>query len=109
MARVRIEDRVEVRTTAAPGQDLERLVADADRELDAKGRKQLDEETAYKWGARAVAAYRRWEATKDPEWLADAESYYHEGVEHAALSDHDGGVLARFHEWFHQNVPHGVL
>ena len=86
-------------------QRLEKL-EDARRELRAKTIKQIEEETAYKWAARAIAAYESYEDTGDPSWLKDSEDYYHESIEHAALADHSGRVLSVVRNWIHQTIPH---
>ena len=84
-------------------------VDEARRELFQKTRAEIEEETAFKWAARAVAAYQLSAMQQPNRFLRDAEDYYHEAIEHAALADHSGGVLRRVREWFHQYVPHGAL
>jgi len=62
-------------------------IAAADKEID-KGVHKIQVDTAYKWGGLAIAAYQRYLKTKDPKWLFDGDEYYHESVEHAALTEY---------------------
>jgi hypothetical protein len=52
--------------------------------LAVKTKEQIDEETAYVWGARAVVAFTRFNETHKSQWLVDAIEYAHEMCEHAA-------------------------
>jgi hypothetical protein len=65
----------------------------ADKELRVKTLTSIQLETAATWGARAAVAYRFYAGTRDVSWLLDAEEYYHEAVEHAALA----GVFDEVH------------
>jgi hypothetical protein len=58
----------------------------AKSELSNKTLAIIQEETAYAWGARAMAAYELWLSTVDDKILADALEYRHESLEHAALA-----------------------
>jgi hypothetical protein len=77
---------------------------EARRELNERTREQIEEETAYKWAARAVAAYENHvRAPSDATtWLLDADSYMHEAIEHAALADRTGDVLWNVRRWVRQ-------
>jgi hypothetical protein len=55
-------------------------------ELSVKTLATIQEETAYTWGVRAMAAYELWLSTVDDKILADALEYRHESLEHAALA-----------------------
>jgi len=59
-------------------------IDEATKELLAKTRQQIDEETALKWAARALVAYHMWATTRLIGWFSDATQYQHEAVEHAA-------------------------
>jgi hypothetical protein len=70
-------------------------VEKAKNELLQKSLGIIQEETAYAWGARAMAAYQLWQAlsvsefrsnSRDDHFLADALEYRHESLEHAALA-----------------------
>jgi hypothetical protein len=47
----------------------------------------IEKETACAWGARAIASFEKFKATRDLNWLAVAVEYEHEALEHAAASD----------------------
>lgn len=59
---------------------------EATAELEDKTYEQIQIETAWKWGSRAVAAYK----LGDPQ----AQEYEHEALEHAALVDDSGQLIA---------------
>jgi hypothetical protein len=82
--------------------------SDARHELLQKSRSAIEEETAFKWAARAVAAYRLFVETQSRPWLLDAVDYAHEAVEHAALADRTGQVLQSVREYVHRDIPHDV-
>lgn len=82
---------------------------EARREVDEKTRGQIEEETAYRWAARAVAAYEHHEQTGGEMWLRDAIDYMHEATEHAAFADTTGRVLRDVRQWVHRYVPRGIL
>lgn len=65
----------------------------ATKEVQEKSEEQIELETAVKWAARAIAAYKLHQETDDTEWLLRAEDYYHESREHASLASEDGSAL----------------
>jgi len=77
-------------------------VKEAKKELSEKSYKEIQTETAYKWGSRACAAYEiQIEATSDREKLMFwtlGEEYYHEAIEHAALVDDKAELLKKLDE-----------
>jgi hypothetical protein len=62
-------------------------------ELSKKTLTQIQEETAYAWGARALGAFELWQKGTYPNlserFLADALEYRHEALEHASLAGPD--------------------
>lgn len=58
----------------------------AKNELTLKTLANIQEETAYTWGARALAAFAIWQTIHDGRFLSDALEYRHESLEHAALA-----------------------
>lgn len=63
----------------------------AQAELRQKNYDQIQEETAWVWGSRAAACFQNvLDGTKDRLacWTL-AEEYYHEAIEHAALSTNE--------------------
>lgn len=88
---------------------MNHLLADARREVVQKSRSQIDEETAYKWASRSVAAYHIFTETHLHKWLRDAAYYQDEAVEHAAMADETGAVLHAVRQWLRQYVPVDVL
>jgi hypothetical protein len=67
-------------------------------EVQSKSHAEIEQETAYKWGARALACYKlhRDEAeVKDGEdpWLLKASDFANEAMEHAAMVMDDGETL----------------
>ena len=88
----------------------DQLLAEAKREIAQKSRSQIEEETAYKWAARAVAAYAAFRSTNRAMWLRDAGHYYEEACEHAALADpHSGEVLRDVVDWAHHYIPNDTF
>lgn len=87
----------------------ELLLIEARREITQKSRSQIEEETAFKWAARAVAAYLQSRSVTDPRWLRDAQTYGDEALEHAALADESGEVLRDTRTWMGRYIPIGVL
>ena len=81
------------------------LLADAEREILQKSRSQIEEETAFKWAARSVAAYRRFQLTHLHRWLRDSEHYFEEACEHGALADESGVVLRTVVKWMRRHIP----
>lgn len=55
-------------------------------EVQAKTDTQIEIETAYKWGSRALACYLLHERSGELRWFLRAEDMRHEAIEHAALS-----------------------
>jgi hypothetical protein len=88
---------------------MDRALAEARRELTSKPRSQIEEETAFKWAARAVAAYQLYTETDHYQWLRDAGHYMDEAIEHAALADQSGEVLRSVRKFLHQDVPRDAL
>jgi len=78
------------------------ILDEARVELAHKTRAQIEEETAYKWAARAVAAHERYQQTSQVRWLRDFEHYLDEAAEHAALADSTGAVLGAVLAWTRQ-------
>ena len=94
------------------------ILHDARHEVGVKSRSQIEEETAYKWAARAIVAYETYVRTQRPKYmpsagsevyLRDAGDYYHEAIEHAALADESGDVLRDVREFVYKHVQRGVL
>ena len=89
-----------------------RILEEAQREIGKKSRAEIEAETAWKWAARAAAAYVYYETGRtvrsNEHWLADATDYYHEAIEHAALADHSGTLLREVRRWVHQFIPKGL-
>jgi hypothetical protein len=57
----------------------------AQNELAQKTCQQIEIETAIKWGARAIAAFRNWQSSGgDVKWFSLMQEFSHEAVEHAA-------------------------
>ena len=69
---------------------MEPLLRDAIFELNAKTHQQIEKETAWKWAARACAAYLLAQNANHLgaalDRYAEAEDYSREAVEHAATS-----------------------
>lgn len=82
---------------------------EARRELQTKARAEIEGETAYRWAARAIAAYENYARTSDLQWLRDCAHYFDEACEHAALADASGAALRAVRQWVAQYVPQGVL
>jgi hypothetical protein len=79
------------RTADAVRPTWDQLVAEARRELQEKTQRAIEEETADRWAARAVAAFENYAAARDAHrdqeallWLIEAVGYEHEAGEHAA-------------------------
>jgi hypothetical protein len=69
--------------TPAPGLTVD----EAKTELKAKTKSQIEIETAYKWGSRAIAAIQMGKLE------SDIEAYKQEALEHAALAEDDFKTL----------------
>jgi hypothetical protein len=63
----------------------------AKKEVLEKSEEQLEIETAYKWGARAVACFQLFKEEQEHSWLRRGFDNRHESFEHASLAE-DGGV-----------------
>lgn len=73
-------------------------IEESREELSKKTYHQIQKETAYRWASRACAAY---------EWVSDgnnkecivswtvAGEYFHEAIEHAALTENDAPTLLK--------------
>ena len=89
---------------------LDKRLIDAQRELSQKSRGQIEEETAFKWAARAAAAYVLFEASpRKQQWLLDSAHYFEEACEHAALADDTGAVLYAVRMWLNDHIPRGAF
>lgn len=85
-------------------------IAEARAELQVKSREQVERETAYKWAARAIAAYQLWSGgSGDPVFYRDVVIYSEEALEHAAHADETGAALRSVREWMAIYVPRGAL
>lgn len=85
--------------------DPQRAIHAAASELAAKPHEQIEEDTAWAWAARAIAAYQNFGMSDDPGWLYDCLDYRHEALEHAALADPGGDVLHEVRAWVREHVP----
>jgi hypothetical protein len=85
------------------------LVAEARAELLSKTREQIERETAFKWAARAVAAYQLWHEGRSPKMFRDFGTYADEACEHAASADETGEALRSVRTWMDTYIPRGVL
>lgn len=72
-------------------------IKEAMEEIAQKTYVQIQTETAWKWAARAAAAYEMLmlpETEKDKvDWWMEAEEYRHESLEHAALIEDNGNLV----------------
>ena len=94
-------------------------IGEARAELLGKSRQDIERETAFKWAARAVAAYQlsqevpRYSVTgvqpAQVRLLQDATHYLDEACEHAALADRTGAMVRSVCEWVRQYVPPGAI
>lgn len=85
--------------------DLAGMLEAARREVLEKSHEQVEEETAWKWAARAVACFENHEESHSERWLEDYEDYRHEAIEHAAFADQDGTVLRNVRAWLERHAP----
>lgn len=71
--------------------EFKKKVLEAAKELEAKSYNSIQEETAWKWAARAASSYESvksaFTADRKVELYLLAQEYEHEAVEHAALVD----------------------
>lgn len=88
--------------------EFSRLLAEARLEISQKTLKEIELETAWRWAARAVAAYELW-AGGNREMYHDAVCYIGEAYEHSVFADETGETLRAVRAWVHQHVPIGVL
>lgn len=73
-------------------------VDEALKELQSKSYRDIQKETAYKWGSRAAASYKMLLSTPQEHKLARwtmSEEYQHEALEHAALIEDGAGTLVQ--------------
>lgn len=76
----------------------QRMIQLATEELHSKTERDIEYETAVKWGARTIAAYQIYVRTGQHIALLSAEDYYHETLEHAALVRDGGRTVNRIQE-----------
>jgi hypothetical protein len=62
-------------------------------EVQARSDREIEIETAYKWGSRAIACYLLYMQSKDMRWLLRAKSFQDEAIEHAAMAEDLGATL----------------
>jgi hypothetical protein len=65
-------------------------------ELNKKSYREIQEETAWKWGSRAAVSYEKVLEVSSEFKVATfvmAEEYYHEAIEHAALVEEGAAEL----------------
>lgn len=71
---------------------------EARKKLEEKSYHEIQKETAWTWSSRAVVSYEFvLEASKDQKiasWTV-AEEFYHEAIEHAALTEEDAPKLLK--------------
>ena len=84
------------------------LLEEARLEVSQKTLKEIERETAWKWAARAVAAYERW-VGGERAMYHDAICYVGEAFEHSVFADETGETLQAIRAWVHQYIPRGVL
>jgi hypothetical protein len=84
-------------------------LAEARAELLQKTLKDIERDTAWKWAARAVAAYQLWNGGASPTLGRDAITYLGESFEHAVFADDTGETLQAVRAWVHQYIPRGTL
>jgi len=77
--------------------ELQSILAEAREEVLAKSHARIEEDTAWKWAARAIACHALWKETREDHWIEEAEDYRHEAIEHAAFAN--DGVLATVRRW----------
>jgi hypothetical protein len=68
-----------------PG-NLDELAAKARDDISKRTLSKLQQDTAIAWAVRAVAAMTLYRETGDSRWWYDGDEYFHEAIEHAALS-----------------------
>jgi len=83
------------------------MIEDAIHELRVKTSAQIEKETAYKWAARAAAAYSFYIDNGDARWRLDASKYHDEACEHASLADATGECLREVRKWMSAYIPVG--
>jgi hypothetical protein len=82
-----------------------KMIEDAQLEIQLNSSGQIEEATAHKWAARAVAAYRNYDTSGDIQWRLDAAKYFDEACEHASLADDSGVTLRAVREWMRRYIP----
>jgi hypothetical protein len=68
-------------------------VEEALKEVQEKTEQQVEIDTAYKWGARAIACFQLYKQTGKMKWYIQAMDYRHESIEHASLAMDMGKTL----------------
>jgi hypothetical protein len=82
------------------------LLEAARAEILEKTHEQIEEETAWRWAARAVACFEAYEDSHEESWASAYEDYRHEAIEHAAFADRDGSVIQSVRAWIKRHAPH---
>jgi hypothetical protein len=85
------------------------LLDEARRELSQKTLKDIERDTAWKWAARAVAAYQLGDYGRIPTLYRDCVTYAGEAFEHAVFADETGETLQAVRSWVYHYIPRGVL
>jgi hypothetical protein len=85
------------------------LLAEARLEISHKTLKEIERETAWKWAARAVAAYQLGDNGRIPTLYRDCVTYAGEAFEHSVFADETGETLRAVRAWVYQYIPQGVL
>jgi hypothetical protein len=85
------------------------LLEEARLELSQKTLKDIERDTAWKWAARAVAAFQLWNEKGAPELYRDSLTYWGESLEHAVFADETGETVRAVRNWMLQHVPPGFF
>ena len=81
---------------------LDVLLLEARGDVASKSRSVINRDSAWRWAALAIAA-------SDAGKFTDAVDYFHEAIEHAALSDPSGSELLAVRNWVGMRVPPDVV
>lgn len=84
------------------------LLEEARLELSQKTLKDIERDTAWKWAARAVAAYERW-VGGERAMYHDMICFVGEALEHSVFADDTGETLRAVRNWMRQYIPRSVL
>ena len=68
-------------------------IVEAHADLLRKTEKEIEVETAIKWGARAIAAFELFQEQEAIKYFIWGEDLFHEALEHAALAKDYGRTL----------------